>query len=140
MTFQQPLPLDPQTKVTKPSGPPPWLRDRLTRNARPRRCRCGAPLLVGLDGDVAALTAKADPVAISCHGEAAALLTGRATYDAVPVGKNVQLSPRWVWHIRAPRRYVVLAEHRCGAPPLDRDPNPPRPPTTQKPLPAEPEF
>lgn len=85
------------------------------RNARPRRHRCGAIVLVGLDADLCALTATVDPVPIDAAGELAATLTGRWTYLAERSGHRVQLVRRDRWNMRTPAGVAtVLAEHRCG--------------------------
>jgi len=104
---------------------PPWLLDSLitkgvltptgiTRSWKLRKCRaCGAWILAGLDSHIAALEAAADPVWLSRHGEAQALLDQRATYH----DDGTRLSRRMHWHIRshpAGGRTRVLPAHRCG--------------------------
>jgi hypothetical protein len=103
------------------SGIPGWLkrtRGDATRAVQPRVCpRCLSLILVGLDADVAALTAHTDPDPIDTAGEVLALLAGRTTYDLAPrPGGRRQLDYRAVWNIKAQRRYPVLVSHSCGRP------------------------
>jgi hypothetical protein len=103
------------------NGIPSWLAKQLGgvhRSAGLRLCnRCGAPILVGLDADVAALTAHTDPDPIDTAGEVLALLAGRTTYDLAPrAGGRRQLDYRAAWNIKAQRRYPVLVSHSCGRP------------------------
>lgn len=102
--------------------------DGIARQVRTRACRrCGQTILAGLDADRGALAAEADPTPIDTLGEALALATGRATYDAVTAGGRLELDRRGQARVEAPRKYPVLAEHRCGVPlPADHDPPTPR--------------
>lgn len=99
---------------------PDWLirqRGDVFRAARLHPCpRCRRPILSGLDDDIAARTAHADPTPITPLGETLALLTGRATYDlCAPYGRR-ELWRRDHWHIAGARKYPVLPEHKCGQP------------------------
>lgn len=97
---------------------PAWLQRTLGdtyRTVRLRLCpNCRAPILVGLDADICAFTARADPTPIDEIGEAVALLTGRRTYDLTGTGSGKQLNAREEHNITAPRKYLVFPEHRCG--------------------------
>src|SRR4051794_30826220 len=97
---------------------PEWLRRRrgdVTRAAQLRLCRrCHQPVLAGLDADMCALMAWADPTPIDEIGEAKALLAGRTTYDLINTNGRKELHYRDQWNIPAPRRYLVFPEHRCG--------------------------
>lgn len=110
----------------------PWLIDHLvrsgaltesglTRRARPRRCPgCGTWTLAGLDADVCALEAHADPTPLTPLGEVAALLGGVRTVELVNSGGRHQLEQRLPDHIEGrpacSGRFDVLALHRCGQP------------------------
>ncbi|MBA9003752.1 hypothetical protein [Thermomonospora cellulosilytica] len=100
---------------------PAWLqRTRAgdtSRAATLRLCRkCRAPVIVGLDADRAARTAYCDPTPLTELGEAVAVMQNRRTYDLMSGPSRKELSPREADHIRKPRLYPVLAEHKCGAP------------------------
>lgn len=98
---------------------PAWLLAKqggILRAASLNTCRCGAPLLQGLDADRAALTAIVDIQPIDEIGEAVALVQGRRTYDLVGGYQRKELEYRYEWNIKKKRRYPVLAEHRCGQP------------------------
>lgn len=89
-------------------------RDRAT----PKRCpRCRAHILVGLDSDVAALSAAVDPGPLTIRDEATALLAGRRTYRLAAHGRRLVLRYRDRWQItgQPPGTVHVVAEHRCGA-------------------------
>lgn len=94
----------------------------VTRAATARTCRdCGAPVLAGLDGDVAAVTVRVDPAPLDAAGEALAVLGGRGTYSLRRSGRRFELDRRDPFHMRTPAgtsTYDVCAEHRCGSPPL----------------------
>ncbi|MFC3980191.1 hypothetical protein [Streptosporangium jomthongense] len=99
---------------------PAWLLARSggqLRTAGITQCpRCFAPVLRGLDAEKCALPVRADIGPIDEMGEAIALLQGRATYDLVGNAQKKELEHRYEWHIRNPRRYPVLAAHKCGSP------------------------
>lgn len=119
---------------------PSWLRHShggATRTVRIRLCsRCHNPILTGLDADICALPARVDPVPVSELGEALARIDNRCTYDYVKTRAVPVLEYRESWTIAAPRRFPVLAEHKCGHPlPADTTPE------IQKPkISDEPEF
>ena len=101
--------------------------DGIRRNAHARTCtRCGCTILTGLDANTCALAADADPTPISPLGEAVALLAGSRTYDLVCTGQRTELNHRDRHNIAGPRRWPVLASHRCGTQ-WPADPNPPIP-------------
>jgi hypothetical protein len=88
----------------------PWLeakRQQLGRHTRPDTCsHCGAPLLVGLDADLCALTATVDITMASAAEETAHLLAGGTSYDYI----------RGELHYRdhhRHREYPVLLSHVC---------------------------
>lgn len=99
---------------------PAWLQRTAAgdvfRAATLRTCpRCDTVLLVGLDDEIAALTARTEILSLNTVGEALALLSGRRTFDLISIGGRKELHRRDEWHITAERRYPVLPEHRCGA-------------------------
>jgi len=97
---------------------PTWLEATvgdIWRSARLRTCpRCGAPVLAGLDAPVAALPVRADPTPLTVLGEAFALLDGRPTFDLSDAAGRKELTYRAPEQIGGPRKYPVLAAHRCG--------------------------
>jgi hypothetical protein len=113
---------------------PAWLREHLERtgvtvggvgtNLTARVCpRCKAKVVVALTPERIAHRFTLDPVPVSPLGELQAVLSGRATVDTVRRGpRKVEINHRRPWHIATKPpgtlRGVVLAEHRCGAPPL----------------------
>jgi len=87
----------------------------MNRHAQPVRCRCGQPLLVGLDGDLAALVARVDPEPLTALGEVQALTARRATYALR--GQALDRRDRWSIPGHPPSHALpVHAEHRCGQP------------------------
>jgi hypothetical protein len=98
----------------------------ISRRAKDCTCVCGAAIVVGLDADRCAGEARADAVPIAAVGEVMALLAGRDTY--LRRGQfRIELDRRSRWHIAGASAddVDVLAEHRCGAPPLPTKPTPP---------------
>lgn len=102
-------------------------RDRAT----PTRCpHCRAPILVGLDDDVAAIPAHVDPWPLTVRDEATAWLATppRRTYRLDATGPRLRIRARDHWQITGtppgPGCHVV-AEHRCGQPLGDTTPPPP---------------
>jgi hypothetical protein len=94
--------------------------DGVSRAARATRCRlCRAHVLTALDGDVAAMPTRVTNQEIDEMGEFLALSLGIPTYTLRRAGGSAQ-GP--VWHIdgrnqseiRGPRKYAVMAQHRCG--------------------------
>lgn len=86
----------------------------ITRRATIRHCaKCSAVILAGLDADVCALVAHADPQPLTTHGEYTTIVSGRPTFDAVVVGRAVRLDHRDQFRIRGRRRWTVLAGHAC---------------------------
>lgn len=96
--------------------------DGISRTVRAGVCRrCHAPILTGLDSDVAALPARVDPEPVDQAGELLAVLAGRATYALRRAGLRLELDARSSFHMKTPPgngRFDVLAEHACGTPPL----------------------
>ena len=97
-----------------------------TRRARATNCRCGAPVISGLDADICALVATVDPRPLSAQGEALALITDRRTWTFRTVGERLVLDVRDDYAIRAmpaggvarfSAPYDVMAEHVCGTRP-----------------------
>lgn len=98
---------------------PAWLlaKGNLGRAASIGLCpRCNIPTLRGLDDERAGLPARADIDPVDEIGEALALIQGRATYDLVGDSRKKELEYRYEWHIRKPRKYPVLAAHKCDSP------------------------
>ena len=66
-----------------------------TRRARPARCdKCQAGVIRGLDGDMCALAADADPEPLSPEGEALAMLARIPTYRLWQIGGRFELTRR----------------------------------------------
>lgn len=97
---------------------PKWLEEKkaeYARTAQLRLCKhCGAPILRGLDADIAALKVDIDPTPITETGEALALLQGRGTYELHRSRHGPTICHRAEWNISAPRRRPVYPAHRCG--------------------------
>jgi hypothetical protein len=93
--------------------------DRVGRSARLHHCnRCGRYILTGLDNDLCALVAHADPIPLSPLGEALALIGGRSTYTLHQMTGRLELQARHRWQIEgspAGTRYDVLPAHSCDA-------------------------
>src|SRR5437879_6066733 len=91
--------------------------DRIGRNARLHHCRdCGRYVLTGLDNDLCAGVAHADPSPLSPLGEALALIGGRRTYALHQSPGRLELQLRDQWQIEGrPAGAVldVLPEHTC---------------------------
>lgn len=112
---------------------PSWLLGHLQRTGRldidgvhrttgrGRCARCHAVLLVGLDSDLCGLIARVDPWPVDRLSEFIAIVTGRWTYNlvrsATSSGKRCwNIDRRADYHISAAQKWIVVAEHRCGAP------------------------
>lgn len=92
--------------------------DGVRRAARLTRCvKCNRRVLVGLDGDVAAMPVTCDPHEVDVKGEALALILGLQTYtltrSARSKGIAWNLDHRHPWAIEKGRRTAIVAEHRC---------------------------
>ena len=92
-----------------------------TRRAQPRLCRtCNAHVITGLDADLTALAAIADPTPLDQLGELTAIATGRPTYTLERDGPRLVLNYRDAGRIahRPPGgiRYDVVPAHVCGRP------------------------
>jgi hypothetical protein len=74
------------------------------------RCRC--LVIHALDAPVAAFDVRLDPEPLTEIGELTALLSGRMTYDLIPVWGHHELAYRDQWRMRH-RKHPVLATHRC---------------------------
>lgn len=92
--------------------------DQVRIRARYTRCRgCGAPVLTGLDADVAGLPRVCDTTDLDPLAEFTALATGRSTFAVLELGGGLRLSRRPPLAIRATRQQrPVVCEHRCGEP------------------------
>lgn len=92
---------------------PTWLAEKqaeAARKTRPGTCRrCGADVLVGLDGDRCALPATVDPRPAGPADELRALAAGRDSYDLAAD----ELTHRTRWHVLGPRRAPVHVAHAC---------------------------
>jgi hypothetical protein len=103
-----------------------WDVDRVTRKAAVSRCPgCKRRVWKGLDADLIAGVAIADPWPVSMLGEAAAHIIGLNTYSLHWNLDHVTLDLRTSYEIRAARRpgvtgYDVLAQHDCGVIALPR--------------------
>lgn len=94
-----------------------------SRKARATVCpTCSAHVIVGLDADMCAFTARADPTPLSRIGEVLALAAHRATYTYT--GKPPRLDSRDKYAITraSAAEVIVLPEHVCGAPALPTRP------------------
>lgn len=74
--------------------------------------RCHCALIHALDAPVAALDVHLDPEPLTEIEELQAVLSGRMTYDLIPVWGHHEIAYRDQWRIRK-RKYSVLATHRC---------------------------
>lgn len=128
---------------------PPWMIDRLvesghvtfrrtSRRAQARRCKCGAGVVSGLDGRVAALDIDADPVSLSEVGVLAARLAGRRVVGLAMGPAHPELFQTSA--TEPPFGCVLVPVHICGEriPSEWRAPVPPRAPAV--PVPEEPPF
>jgi hypothetical protein len=115
--------------------------DGTGRRARRQRCRtCRAVVIRGYDDDRVAGVAVVDPTPLDRHGELAALLCGRATFDLrIGLGRT-ELDYRESWTIAGPMRYPVLPAHACHLPIAIPDPAIAAPPVPVRADHAEPEF
>ena len=93
--------------------------DRVGRAAKATVCRqCKRPIITGLDNDMCASVANADPTPVSPLGEALALIGGRRTYTLHQTTDRLELQIRDRWQIAgspAGTRHDVLPEHTCEA-------------------------
>lgn len=84
-----------------------------SRVARPGRCKqCAAPILRGLDADIAAFDATADPQPINPEDEPAVKVEGRHTYILTGRGDATTLWRR-LPGTEDETRYPIHAEHKC---------------------------
>lgn len=87
----------------------------VTEPVRYQLCRgCGRHVLRALAGG---LDIRADPENLDLKNELAARLAGRATYDIHAFGLPRRMYFEWrsIDRIRAPRKYLVVADHACPA-------------------------
>ena len=93
--------------------------DRIGRAARIHHCKhCGRYILTGLDNDMCAGVANADPTPLSPLGEALALIGGRRTYALRQSSGRLELQLRDQWQIEgspAGTRYDIVPAHTCEA-------------------------
>jgi hypothetical protein len=112
------------------------------RAARWQRCpTCDQLTLHGMDADVCAGMATADPTPLSPQQELACFIVGRPTYTLKPREKGYELSDRrcdYLWGPRPPdhRSKTVIPAHKCGA----RFPGFIQQPTTQETHNGQPPF
>lgn len=86
---------------------------RLTTRARIDACpHCAAATIHALDAPVAAIDTRLDPQPLTVAAELAALLSGRRTYDLIPIAGRHEIAWRDQWRIPH-RRYPILATHQC---------------------------
>lgn len=93
----------------------------IARAASAKECACGAPVLVGLDEDVMALTATVDPEPLRPAEELLAMAEGRWVYRIREHDGRRELHRRDGWQIRGepakpdgrPRPVIIVREHRC---------------------------
>lgn len=96
-----------------------WNADGISRKAAARLCPlCRRPMMVGLDADTAAFTAKCSPEPLNATGELLALMAGLRTYSISWLGNAYVIDFRDVDRIKwsppgSNSRDDVLAEHRC---------------------------
>lgn len=95
--------------------PPNWQQERIIANQRKAKlsaCTCGAPIVLGLDDDLCAFSAAADPAFLTWAGELAAIVDRRPTYAVL--GQSLFRRDRY--SRSEPSDHPVLAGHRCGQP------------------------
>ena len=95
-------------------------RDGIGRRAYPHHCRaCGQLVLTGLDNDLCAGVAHADPTPLAPLGEALALIDGRTTYALTRGPGRIELTLRDPWQITGTPAgtagFDVVAAHTCTA-------------------------
>ena len=98
-----------------PSPPSPVARIRIGETAVWRACpRCRRHVLTAV---VDGLLTNCDPENLTVAGELAARLQDRMTFDVHVYGlpRCMHFEYRHLDRIKAPRRYPVVAEHRCGS-------------------------
>jgi len=84
----------------------------LTRKARMRRCRCGARVLSGLDGDWMALSMWMDPDPVDLVAAVQALAEGRRVRKLNVFAGVAYIN--WIsWHLEDLTELTFLREHRC---------------------------
>ncbi len=85
----------------------------MNRSPKAHRHRCGAAVLTGLDGDLAALAVTVDAALLSAVGEVHALTLRRRTYQLY----RGALDRRDRWNVPGHPPSLDLpvhVEHRCG--------------------------
>jgi hypothetical protein len=124
VTAQDPLfdlPTNPALKPAAGGPMPAWLVRLLEtttggfRASRWDRCRsCGQLIIRGLDGDVAAFEATADPTPITEGQETLCARIGRWTYALTMNSRRIELDRRDKWSIGrpSPDRPIIPA-HNC---------------------------
>lgn len=121
--------------MSRPEPMPNWLIAKLmkdgdigpggtTRRARPRRCKCRALILTGLDHrTTCALERLVDPDPLTPLGEALALVEGRYTVSLNTEGGSYVLNERYdlqieSWPASTQKDEDILRQHRCNTPPV----------------------
>lgn len=97
-------------------------RGGVSRKVHARLCsKCGRSMLVGLDDDRCAITARVDPTPLNAVGEASALMNDRPTFALRRIGGEYVLDRREAETIAAKPAggdngcTEVLAWHECAA-------------------------
>lgn len=113
------------TTRTRPRFAPPG------RGAHTWTCRrCEAPTFVGVDAEYGGMNATVDNYPISNSGEIAALISGRMTYYLrwiagraryeIDRRDSFDIAARSADDVGANADERVVAQHKCGTPPVDR--------------------
>lgn len=95
------------------SHEPAWKVERgwaASRAARPTVCKCGTPVLRGLDADVAAFTVSVDAEPIDQPD----IPTGLMTFDLIGKGSGAALWRRTERHLTMENRSPIHREHQCA--------------------------
>jgi hypothetical protein len=99
---------------------PSWLRAKVTpsrRGVTVAKCRdCKAPILTGLQDDMAAHVVKVNATPLSRMGELAALMLGLRTYELRRHQQTLALWQRDRWQIKGRDpgiKFDVVTDHVC---------------------------
>lgn len=121
--------------MTRPEPMANWLLRKLmvdgvigpggiTRKAKPRRCKCRALILAGLDHPTTcAIERRVDPDPLTPLGEALALVEGRYTISLNHEAGAYVLNQRYAlqiqtWPAGTRASEDILRQHRCSTPPI----------------------
>ena len=106
-------------KPAKPETNQEWLKQLLA--ARWQRCpNCNQITLHGMDADLAAGMATADPTPLTEQQELACIIAHRPTYTLTTRGTTHELNDRTAAHTYGPRPSnhkgrTIIPAHQCGA-------------------------